>query len=113
MSHTPSLTQTLSISEQHPSLPGHFPGQPIVPGVVILSTVFEQLHREWPQWRICGIKKLKFLRPLAAGQGFRVDSGAIKNGELRFKCHCVNSDQIIAEGHLKLQSVAAQQDSPL
>jgi 3-hydroxyacyl-[acyl-carrier-protein] dehydratase len=32
-----------TISADHPSLPGHFPGTPIVPGVVILDEILAAL----------------------------------------------------------------------
>jgi 3-hydroxyacyl-[acyl-carrier-protein] dehydratase len=35
-----------SISEEHPALPGHFPQQPIVPGVLLLDHVLSKLQRE-------------------------------------------------------------------
>ena len=33
-----------SIPHDHPSLPGHFPGRPIVPGVVMLERVLEAIE---------------------------------------------------------------------
>ena len=35
--NTGRSTLTFTIAEDHPALPGHFPGQPIVPGVVLLD----------------------------------------------------------------------------
>ena len=32
------------IAADHPSLPGHFPGQPVVPGVVVLERVLEAIE---------------------------------------------------------------------
>ena len=36
------------ISADHPSLPGHFPGHPIVPGVVLLDRVLEAIETGHP-----------------------------------------------------------------
>lgn len=37
---------SFSISQNHPSFPGHFPGNPILPGVLLLELVmsYAQLH---------------------------------------------------------------------
>ena len=33
----------MNVPADHPSLPGHFPGRPIVPGVVLLDLTFESI----------------------------------------------------------------------
>jgi 3-hydroxymyristoyl/3-hydroxydecanoyl-(acyl carrier protein) dehydratase len=55
--------ESLRIGADHPALPGHFPGSPVVPGVVLLDCVAAALQR-WRGQRIAGLPKVKFLRPL-------------------------------------------------
>lgn len=96
------LEQQCSISATHPSLVGHFPQNPIVPGVVILNTIFPLLRDQHPNWFICGIKKLKFLQPLQAEQLFSIACAEVKNNSLRFQCHLLETDTLIVEGRLQL-----------
>ena len=42
-----TFEQPLRIDAAHPALPGHFPGQPLVPGVMML----EQVARALRAWR--------------------------------------------------------------
>ena len=98
---SPIPVKSLSIAASHPSLPGHFPGHPIVPGVVILNKVIALLRAELPDGSIVGIKKMKFLTPLAADQLFTVQCKPIKNQGLRFQCLLADGE-LLAEGHLKL-----------
>jgi 3-hydroxymyristoyl/3-hydroxydecanoyl-(acyl carrier protein) dehydratase len=63
-----SATVTFCIAVDHPALPGHFPGAPVVPGALLLAEAlhrFEELTAEPLQWR--GIDSAKFLRPVAPG----------------------------------------------
>ncbi len=60
----------MKIDKDHPSLAGHFPGNPIVPGVVILDRVIH-LWQEKNEHRINKIlhsKFVKLLRPDIACQ---------------------------------------------
>ena len=42
-----SFERTLTISKDHPALSGHFPGHPVVPGVLVLDEVIETLKERY------------------------------------------------------------------
>lgn len=65
------FTARLRIGADHPALPGHFPGNPIVPGVVLLRCVADALK----QWRDQPMPRLdvKFLAPLLPEQDAQIE----------------------------------------
>ncbi|WP_026332098.1 hypothetical protein [Thioalkalivibrio sp. ALE16] len=60
------------IGAEHPSLPGHFPGHPVVPGVVILDQVaaVARAHGLGP---VAALPQVKFLAPLTPEAAFRIE----------------------------------------
>jgi 3-hydroxymyristoyl/3-hydroxydecanoyl-(acyl carrier protein) dehydratase len=85
----------------HPSLAGHFPGDPIVPGVVLLDEVFEVLRTQQGPCRLAAVPTVKFLAPLRPGQAFivRLERGAT---DARVKFECRLQDRVIAQGLLEI-----------
>ncbi|WHZ19355.1 MAG: hypothetical protein OJF55_001504 [Rhodanobacteraceae bacterium] len=71
----------LRIEASHPALAGHFPGNPVVPGVVLLERVAAALK----SWRGLAIGKLdaKFVRPLLPGEDAMIEL-CEDNGGVRF-----------------------------
>jgi len=66
----------------HPSLPGHFPGCPVVPGVVLLDAAFALILAQQPGRWVAGVPTVKFTRPVRPGQRVAVSLGAL----LRSSC---------------------------
>jgi 3-hydroxyacyl-[acyl-carrier-protein] dehydratase len=59
--------QTFRIAADHPVLAGHFPGNPVVPGVVMLDRVAAALEA-WRNQRVAEFPQVKFLLPLLPDQ---------------------------------------------
>ena len=74
------------IAADHPCLAGHFPGNPIVPGVVILEAVVRAFERWRPDRRLLGLSGVKFLIPLRPEQPFAVRFADSTANNIRFEC---------------------------
>lgn len=91
----------LSIEPRHPALPGHFPGKPIVPGVVLLDHVLAFARESFqPRASASRIPWVKFLEPLLPEQQVMLGLDAVKQEEIRFTCRIGPS--CVAEGVLVL-----------
>jgi 3-hydroxyacyl-[acyl-carrier-protein] dehydratase len=73
-----------AIDADHPALPGHFPGDPLVPGSLILDLVIsaQPLLRERPMH----IESVKFRAPLRPAQRVAVEYRESAPGRLSFTC---------------------------
>jgi 3-hydroxyacyl-[acyl-carrier-protein] dehydratase len=96
-----------TIRADHPSLPGHFPGAPIVPGVVILDEIVGALIEWRNDCQLTGIHAVKFLEPLKPEQPFTISLSASKNGTDNIDFRCRVSDRIIVEGRLQVRRRAS------
>lgn len=62
--------RSLIIPADHPTLPGHFPGAPVVPGALLLQLILDACMEEGG--RPTGFRQVKFLSPLLPDQRFRL-----------------------------------------
>lgn len=75
---------TWIVPEDHPAFAGHFPGRPIVPGVVLLDRALALIAAATQlDPSACTIASAKFLSPAGPGETLqfswqRKDSGAIQ-----------------------------------
>lgn len=60
-------TFSLTIDPEHPSLPGHFPGDPIVPGAILLDHAITNVERAFGR-KVAMILAAKFLIPVRPQQ---------------------------------------------
>lgn len=78
---------------EHPCYAGHFPGEPIVPGVLLLELVIDALERGPPR----ALGHVKFHRAVRPGESFTLRC-QLAGPRVTFRC--VDGDQLLVEGSL-------------
>jgi len=91
----------IRISPQHPSLPGHFPGHPVVPGVVILEEVIAGIRQLDPELVVAGLPAVKLSSPLKPGEPLTITIERAGAGEMEFRCRV--ADRSIASGIMQIR----------
>ena len=86
-----------SIPHDHPSLPGHFPGRPIVPGVVLLERVLEAIELTHAPLGVLRLPQVKFARPLLPGQTATVQ---LEGAAPRWRFRVLRGETLLASGEV-------------
>ena len=85
-----------AIDSDHPCLPGHFPGRPLVPGVVVLERVIEAIEAEHGRLPGLRLPQVKFVQPLLPQQSAQIELDTLGAGRWRFRVR--RGDELIASG---------------
>lgn len=92
------MSARIHIDADHPSLPGHFPGNAVVPGVVLLDCVAQALERDGGA-TIARIRAVKFLAPLLPRQDAAL-SIERDGARVRFRIECDGRPILSGEAEL-------------
>ena len=97
------LVSQIVVPADHPSLAGHFPGQPVVPAVVLLDATLAAIETRG-EFRLVTIVSAKFLQPVLPDE--RVDLEirltALEAARLRANVTGSRSGSVVFEGSLIL-----------
>ena len=81
----PELTLTFPVN--HPTAAGHFPGNPIIPGALLLAEVLRCIEQaERAQFVACNVKAAKFLYPARPGDKIDIEYARSAQGTIEFQC---------------------------
>lgn len=85
----------------HPAAQGHFPGNPIIPGAVLLDEVLQAVQAAAStRFLGCEIRAAKFLHPVRPGDRVLIRWSTAANGETKFEC--LLQEQPVLTGTLRL-----------
>lgn len=85
----PSEATTVCFAAGHPVFAGHFPGKPMVPGVLLLDAALhaaaqERMNAGDGQALRCQIASAKFLSPVLPGEILTIACATTLTGQTRF-----------------------------
>lgn len=97
-----------TIPADHPCLPGHFPGQPIVPGVVVLDRVLAAIEAQHGALGALRMPQVKFLQPLLPEQTARIElqrlsdasDTSMSDAPPRWRFRVLRDEVLIASGEV-------------
>ncbi|KWR77177.1 AMP-binding protein [Cupriavidus sp. IDO] len=103
------VLQSFVIPHDHPALPGHFPGHPVVPGVVLLDHAVLQIGAALQRpLTVSQVALVKFLNPVRPGERVEVrhsiEPGAGGDDTVRFALSAAGRD--VASGTLSVRTAA-------
>lgn len=96
---------TLAIAANHPTGTGHFPGNPIIPGALLLAEVLHRITQaEGLGFAPCNVKTAKFPHPARPGELVEIEYSNPKPDMIDFRCAvagvCVLSGAFSAAVHV-------------
>jgi 3-hydroxymyristoyl/3-hydroxydecanoyl-(acyl carrier protein) dehydratase len=101
----------LPIATDHPAYAGHFPGRPILPGVVLLDAALHALAAHQGMQAMTGqLKSAKFHSPVQPGEALTLHATESPTGGFRFEIRSMDSrggERSVASGSLVFSPVPA------
>ena len=95
----------VTIGASHPSLAGHFPGHPVVPGVVMLGEIMNTIRQATGRnIEFVGMPSAKFLSPLTPEETLTIRLDQQADGTMEFTC--TTGSRVITSGCLRYRIVA-------
>ena len=92
-------TRSCRVPADHPALAGHFPGAPVVPGVVLIELVAEAIRADHGSMALLSIPTVKFFRPLLPDRTFSIVYWASAADAWSFRCE--DADGLYTSGRLR------------
>lgn len=100
-----AIDVALAIPADHPAYAGHFPGQPILPGVVLLdAALFALAAACGAATAPCLIKSAKFLSPVVPGDALTLRADPAATGGFRFEI--ASGSRAVASGVIAFGAAA-------
>jgi 3-hydroxyacyl-[acyl-carrier-protein] dehydratase len=102
----PSVSLSLPVAADHPAYAGHFPGRPILPGVVLLDMALRALAaRQVPESSAAEVRSAKFPSPVEPGEALSLRYAETARGVFRFEVRA--GERVAASGVLALTGRAS------
>lgn len=98
------MEHSFTIQKTHASLKGHFPNNPVIPGVIILDEIINIIKTIKPEFTVNSIPMVKFIHPILPEQKIIVE--IIEKAETTISFNCLHNNTKLVTGQLALMRLS-------
>lgn len=91
---------SFNIPTIHPCFSAHFPGNPIVPGALLVSWIISQIEQKISNTTVVGVKNIKFLQPVSPSDQCIINV-SLSGDNRHLKIQCTVDNTIVCKGILQ------------
>lgn len=91
----------LSIPESHACFIGHFPGDPLVPGALMIQWLVDLIQEAFPTWALSSLKVMKFTAPVRPGDQCEV---LLRLQDHKLTVECFIHNQLALQGQFLIHT---------
>ena len=89
-------------ASDHPTAAGHVPGNPIIPGALLLDEVLKAVAETAGSSSEVVIRAAKFFRPVRPGESVQLRWQPLADGTIKFECCMSDGGNMAAAGRLEI-----------
>jgi 3-hydroxyacyl-[acyl-carrier-protein] dehydratase len=95
-----AMPASFAVAADHPCLAGHFPGNPLVPGVLILDRVVAAIEAQHGPLPAVRLPQVKFVQPLRPGETANVVLEPVPGAAPRWRFRVERDGSLLARGEV-------------
>jgi len=93
-----------------PWFSGHFPGEPILPGVALLALVkqaiVEEALKKGMQLQLHSLRRVRFMQPVRPGDKLAISINSEDSGdEILFSFKVIKEENVVSSGHITAKKI--------
>jgi 3-hydroxyacyl-[acyl-carrier-protein] dehydratase len=92
----------IQFASDHATAAGHFPGNPIIPGALLLDEVLQAIGAHADSGNAIAIRATKFFRPVRPGDSVRLQWHVTADGVISFECRLTGDEALAATGRIEI-----------
>lgn len=105
-----NIEATAEVPPDSPWFSGHFPGEPILPGIALIHIVEQTIAQEAAGrgilLKLCALKRVKFMQPVRPGDALSISiNGEKAEKDFLFSFKIVHQDNIVCSGSMAARKI--------
>ena len=106
------MSAEVTVPAESPWFTGHFPGNPVLPGIAQLGIVFDMIQQYLNEpLRLLEVSRVKYKKMILPDDRFTISAVAKENARGTFAFRILDKDELITSGTMTVEKTGIRPDS--